>query len=71
MTPTFTMTLDVAQIALLGGLIWGLAKMSRSVDVLGEVTTGLTVGLKEISTALAELSGRVLVLEDRTPHRRP
>jgi len=63
--PDIKLTFDVAQIFLLGGLIWGLARMKSSVDMLGDVTRTLTRRLEDINNALATLTGRVLVLEDR------
>jgi uncharacterized protein YoxC len=65
-TEPFNLTLNVAQLVLLGGLIWGLAKMSASVDSLRKVTQDLTAGLERIGAALASLITRVTVLEDRT-----
>lgn len=62
-------TLNIAQLVMLGGLIWGLARMSKAVDVLGTVTTELAQGLKKIGDALAMVAGRVLVLEDRAGRR--
>ena len=66
MTPEFKVTLDIAQVVLLGGLIWGLARMSKAVDVLSEVTDTLTKELKVITGRLMDMGGRVRVLEDRT-----
>lgn len=69
MNQEFKITLDIAQLVMLGGLIWGLAKMSASVNQLREVTGKLTRGLETIEGTLAELAGRVLVVEDRTGRR--
>lgn len=71
MTGEFKLTLDIAQILLLGGLVWGLARMSKSVDVLTDVTDRLTEGVRAVEQALGGIAGRVLVLEERTgPGRR-
>lgn len=66
---TTRITLDVMQLIALGGLIWGLARMSKSVDTLKEVTDGLVTTLRIVGQELGDLSGRVLVLEDRTGRR--
>ena len=60
-----TLTFDLAQLALLGGMIWGLAQMSKSVTVLNDVTDKLVVGLERVSDALGALGTRVSILEDR------
>lgn len=65
MTAELTLTLNITQLVLLGGLIWGLAKMSAAVDSLREVTNRLTDGLEGIGASLADMMGRVRVLEDR------
>lgn len=70
MSQEFNVTLNIAQLIMLGGLIWGVARMSKSVDVLGEVTTTLTVGLEKIGEGLAALVTRVGILEDRSQGRR-
>lgn len=67
MEPNFL--LNLGQLIMLGGLIWGLARMSKSVDTLKEVTDGLTVALRLIGKEMSEMSGRILVLEDRTGRR--
>ena len=59
-------TLNVAEIIALGGVIWGLARMSKSLDILGEATTALTKRLEFFGATLNELLGRVMVLEDRS-----
>lgn len=69
MNQEFKITLDIAQLVMLGGLIWGLAKMSASVNQLREVTGKLTRGLETIEGTLSDLAGRVLVVEDRTGRR--
>jgi len=58
-------TLDIAQLVILGGLVWGLAKMSAAVDSLRAVTTDLTRGLEKIGMTLFDMVSRVRVLEDR------
>lgn len=65
MNPDLKVTLDIAQIVLLCGLVWGLAKMSASVDSLRTVTEKLTTGLEGIDKTIGILTGRVMVLEDR------
>ena len=70
MTEPFKLTLDVAQLVMLGGLIWGLAKMSASVSSLRDVTAELTRGLKEIGHGLADMVTRVALLE-QSDRRRP
>lgn len=70
MSQEFNVTLNIAQLIMLGGLIWGVARMSKSVDVLGEVTTKLTMGLEKIGEGLAALITRVGILEDRSQGRR-
>ena len=66
MNPDFRLTLDIGQLVLLGGVIWGLARMSNTVETLTGVSRNLVKELKEVSDSLANLTGRVLVLEDRT-----
>jgi uncharacterized protein YoxC len=68
MNPDFKVSLDIAQIVLLCGLVWGLAKMSGMVDRLREVTASLSAGLDKIKDGLNDLTGRVRVLEDRRRH---
>jgi hypothetical protein len=70
MSPEFKITLDIAQMALLGGLIWGLARMSASVDTLRQVTGDLTKGLAKIGDGLDLIGGRVAFLEGRSQHGR-
>lgn len=65
MNPDLKVTLDIAQIIMLAGLVWGLAKMSASVDSLRSVTEKLTTGLEGIDKTIGILTGRVMVLEDR------
>lgn len=69
MSPDLKFSFDIAQLVMLGGLIWGLARMSKSVDVLGTVTTELTSGLKVVTAALTSVAGRVSILEDRQDRR--
>lgn len=57
------MTLDIAQLIMLAGLVWGLARMSKAVDVLSDVTDKLTAGLERIDAGLLEMVGRVSYLE--------
>jgi hypothetical protein len=59
MTPEFNLSLNIAQLVLLGGLIWGLARMSKAVDTLGKVSDSLTEGLERIGSELANMGGRV------------
>ena len=66
---TTRITLDIAQLIVIGGLIWGLARMSKSVDTLKEISDKAADVLRAVGAELAELSGRVLVLEDRTGRR--
>ena len=65
-----TLTLDIAQLVMLGGLIWRLAEMSSAVKALTSATAQLTVGAKVFSDGLADLVTRVAVLEDRDNGRR-
>lgn len=66
---TTRITLDIMQLIAIGALVWGLARMSKSVDTLKEVTDGLVTALRVLGKELGDLSGRVLVLEDRTGRR--
>lgn len=68
MEPDFKVTLDIAQLVLLGGLIWGLAKMSAAVDSLRLATGDLAKGLEKVDESLNDIIGRVRVLEDRRRH---
>lgn len=61
--------LDISQILAIGGLVWGLARMSKAVDTLKEVSDKAGELLRVVGSELADLSGRVLVLEDRTGRR--
>lgn len=61
--------LDITQLLALGGLVWGLARMSKAVDTLKDVSDKAGNVLSEVGAQLSELSGRVLVLEDRTGRR--
>jgi hypothetical protein len=63
MNPDVKITLDIAQLVMLGGLIWGLARMSKAVDTLGKVTDKLTLGLERIDTGLTDMVSRVSYLE--------
>lgn len=63
MNPELKVSLDIAQLVMLGGLVWSLAKMSKAVDMLGKVTDDLTKGLREIGEELTNLVGRVSFLE--------
>ena len=75
MNPPFQVTLDIAQIMLLAGLIWGLARMSASIDTLRTVTSALNQALEHLSSTMQDMVTRVRVLEDRdlrpTERRRP
>lgn len=66
---TTRISLDIMQLIALGGLIWGLARMSKAVDTLKEVSDKAGGLIQAVGDELAELSGRVLVLEDRTGRR--
>jgi len=65
MNPDLKFTVDLAQLIMLCGLVWGLARMSKAVDYLGEVTNRLTTKLEYFGTVTADLLTRVRVLEDR------
>ena len=65
MNPPFQVTLDIAQIMLLAGLIWGLARMSASIDTLRTVTASLNLALEHLSSTMQDMVTRVRVLEDR------
>jgi hypothetical protein len=69
LTTDLKLTLDIAQLVMLGGLIWALARMSKSVDVLTIVSDKLVAGLDKIEIAMAGLVTRVAVLEDRGGRR--
>lgn len=69
MSPDFKVTLDIAQLIMLGGLIWGLSRMNSSVSYLTAATAQLTTGLKEVGVALGEVAVRVRILEDRQERR--
>jgi uncharacterized protein YoxC len=62
-TPEFNVSLNIAQLVLLGGLIWNLARMSKAVDNLGTVTDNLTRGLEGIGKQLTGIVDRVSFLE--------
>ena len=62
-------SLNIAQLVMLGGVIWGLARMSRTVEMLAVTTTGQAADLKKIGDALGTLASRVMVLEDRADRR--
>ena len=66
MTQDLTFTINLAQLFMLGGCIWALARMSKSIDVLTSVSDTLVAGLRAVEAALAMLVGRVSVLEDRS-----
>lgn len=70
MNQEFKLTLDIAQLLMLAGLVWALAKMSASVDTLRTVTGDLTRGLAKIGDTLDAMVTRVTVLEDRGNRRR-
>jgi hypothetical protein len=70
MPPDFKVTLDIAQIVMLAGLVWGLARMSKAVDMLSQVTDKLTAGLERIDAGLLEMVGRVSYLEGSAGGRR-
>lgn len=70
MSQEFTMTLNIVQMVLLGGLIWGVARMSKSVDDLGKATEKLTGNLERVAEGLASITARVGILEDRSTVRR-
>lgn len=65
MNPDFRLPLDLTQLVMLGGVIWGLARMSKSVENLGTVTDKLTSRLEYFGGVLQDMVGRVRVLEDR------
>lgn len=65
MNPGVKLTLDVAQLVMLGGLVWGLAKMSASVTQLRDVTESLTQGLKDMGHMLTGALERISYLEGR------
>jgi hypothetical protein len=68
-TTNLNFTLNLAQLVMLGGLVWALARMSKSVDVLTTVSDKLVLGLEKIEIAMAGLVTRVTVLEDRGGRR--
>jgi hypothetical protein len=57
--------LNVTQLIMLGGVVYGLARMSKSVDVLSDATAKLTTRLEYFGTVLSDMVSRVRVLEDR------
>lgn len=67
---TLTFTMNVAQLVILGGLVWRLAEMSSAVKALTKVTEKLTLATDLVSDGLNALIIRVAVLEDRESSRR-
>lgn len=63
MSPDFNITLNVAQIIMLGGVIWGLARMSKSVDTHSSTLDMVTERLEYFAGVLMEMVGRVKSLE--------
>lgn len=63
------LSVDVAGVVMLGGLVWGLAKMSGSIDTLKEVTKDLTAASKEFARGLIEMGMRIRALEVRNEER--
>ena len=70
MTPELRFSLDIGQVVILGGLIWSLARMSKSVDVLVSVTGDHTKALEKVGVGLGEVATRIRILEDRDDQRR-
>ena len=65
MSDDFNIPLNITQLIMLAGLVWGLARMSKSVDVLSDVTAKLATRLEYFGTVLSDMVSRVRVLEDR------
>lgn len=63
-------TMDVAQLVVLGGLIWRLAEMSSAVKNLTTVTKELRDAGKEFSVFMGKTVTRLSLLEDRDKDRR-
>lgn len=63
------LSVDIAGVVMLGGLIWGLAKMSGSIETLKDVTKDLTEASKEFAKGLIEMGMRIRVLEVRNEER--
>jgi len=61
----------LVQLALLGGLIWGLLKMGGAVESLRQATAELVQGLKHVTDVLANLTARILILEGTPRKSRP
>lgn len=70
MSQEVVISLNIAQMLMLGGLIWGLARMSHSVDTQGSQIGTLTRTLEKIGESLNDTINRVGVLEERTQGRR-
>lgn len=66
----WAITLDVAQLVTLGGLIWGLSQMNATVKQLGALTKELADKLGELDEAHSKTVARVDVLMDRDNQRR-
>jgi hypothetical protein len=60
-----TITLNIAEILALGGVVWGLARMSKSLDFLSDATSDLGKRMEYFGMTLNDMVGRVRVLEDR------
>jgi len=58
-------TLDVAQLVVLGGLIWRLAEMSTAVKNLTTATGALTVAVGDLGTRVTRLEATEDARRDR------
>ena len=63
MTESLQVTLNIAQLFLLGGVIWGIAQMSERLKGLTTATGDLADGLGKIGDKLALLGERVAAVE--------
>lgn len=63
------LSVDIAGVVMVGALVWGVAKMSGSIDQLKEVTKDLTSASKEFARGLVDMGLRIRVLEVKDGER--
>lgn len=69
--PTDTVVaLDITKIVLIMGLVWGLAKMKTSLDMLVKSFNEFKGDFRRMGEQLDETINRVGILEERTSPRR-
>jgi hypothetical protein len=66
-----TITLDVAQILALAGVVWGLSRMSSNLDNLVKSHDKLVETVERIGNTVVDLLTRVGVLEAASAGDRP